>query len=713
MMKKIPFLAGLLTVSAMFAQGPSKTTFQTGSTWNRFLDNRADAVMVYSTGDNSSLSKPNVPFEDRVAAWREKGYTTHFMTGIAWGEYKDYFLGEWDGKRHLDEGQVQMSGDTIWHGWMVPYIVPTRNYLDYFKERQIRRVIDAGIDDIFLEEPEFWARAGYSEAFRREWKAYYGTPWQAQHESPQATYMSSKLKYHLYYRALNEVFTYAKEYGRSLGREIRCYVPTHSLLNYAQWQIVSPEASLALLPCVDGYIAQVWSGTAREPAYYDGNLDVRTFETAYLEYGCMASMTAPTGRRMWFLTDPLEDVPRNWPEYKRNYQATFTAQMLYPQVVDYEIMPWPERIYLGRYRRTPDSQERIRIPEDFATMMQVMINTARLMPGGGPSLDGSHGIAVLMCNSLMFQRFPSHEGYDDPFLSNFMGLAMPLIKRGIPVETVHMENLSFDKTLRGVKVLLMSYSNMKPMEKESHQYLADWVKRGGHLIYASEDNDPFQDIQEWWNSGDCAFARPADHLFSLIGMEAGAGEGTYRYGKGSVTVIRCNPKEFVMRSGGDAPLVEAVSASYGKSLQQKNFFHLDRGPYKLVAVLDESVSKEPYHLRGCYIDLYDPSLPVVSRRDILPGTQCLLYDVRKAPKAPCILASAGRSYDETATAKSFSYICKGPEETLCVTRILLPSPPVEVLVNGKKADLSWDAASKTCLVKHPNSPEGVSVSLRW
>lgn len=43
------------------------------------------------------------------------------MTGIAWGEYQDYFLGQWDGKKnHLREGQVTQAGDTIWHGHMVP-----------------------------------------------------------------------------------------------------------------------------------------------------------------------------------------------------------------------------------------------------------------------------------------------------------------------------------------------------------------------------------------------------------------------------------------------------------------------------------------------------------------------------------------------------------------------------------------------------------------
>ena len=284
-----------------------KTTFQSAREWRPTIDNRADAVMVYGIGGNPSDRSKRISFEDRVRSWQRRGYITHFMTGIAWGEYYDYFTGEWDGQTHLDEGQVTAAGDTIWHGHMVPYIVPSMNYLEYIKERHVKRVIDAGIDAIFMEEPEFWARAGYSESFKREWQEYYGFGWRPQHESPENTYLSNKLKYHLYYRALNEVFTFAKEYGRSKGMDVKCYVPTHSLVNYSQWQIVSPEASLASLPCVDGYIAQVWTGTSREPNYYNGKATERVFETAYLEYGSMESMTAPTGRKMFFLTDPIED----------------------------------------------------------------------------------------------------------------------------------------------------------------------------------------------------------------------------------------------------------------------------------------------------------------------------------------------------------------------------------------------------------------------
>lgn len=693
-----------------------KTTFQTSRAWMPEIDNRADAVMVYGVGGNPSDKSRRVSFEDRVASWKERGYKVDFMTGIAWGEYQDYFTGEWDGQPHLDEGQVQMNGDTIWHGHMVPYIVPTMNYLKYFKERHIKRVIDAGVTSIYLEEPEFWARAGYSEAFKREWKEYYGTDWRPQDESPEATYLANKLKYHLYYRALNEAFTYAKEYGRSKGLDVKCYVPTHSLLNYTQWHIVSPEASLASLPCVDGYIAQVWTGTSREPDYYNGVLKERVFETAFLEYGCMSSMTAPTGRDVWFLTDPIEDWGRDWEDYRRNYQATFTAQLLYPQINTYEIMPWPERIYTGLYRKSADSNERIRIPKDYSTMMQIMTNALQQMPLSDNEVSGSHGIGVLMANSLMFQRFPMHEGYDDPQLANFYGMAMPLVKSGIPAEIVHMENLPFAKTLKDIKVLIMTYSNMKPMDPESHRYLADWVRKGGVLVYAGRDNDPFQTVSEWWNSGDNLYGAPSQHLFSLMGLQADAQEGVYECGKGKVCVIRQDPKEFVLAEGAGNTLLDAVKSLYPGTVETRNNFVLDRGAYKLVAVLDENADAAPYVEKGVFIDLFDPQLPVYELISVAPGTQCLYYDVTKAGlHGPQILAAASRAENVVAKGRSFSYTAKAPIETINVSRVLLPSKPVSVTVDGKDVldESAWNEVSRTYRISFDNDPDGVKVEFKW
>ena len=74
-----------------------KTAFQTGQPWRPTMDNRADVAIVYGIGGNAS-DKQTIGFEERVRSWRERGYTIHFMTGSAWGEYQDYFTGAWDGK---------------------------------------------------------------------------------------------------------------------------------------------------------------------------------------------------------------------------------------------------------------------------------------------------------------------------------------------------------------------------------------------------------------------------------------------------------------------------------------------------------------------------------------------------------------------------------------------------------------------------------------
>lgn len=699
-----------------------KTAFQTSDQWKPLTDVRADVAIVYGAGD-----RPTMTFEDRVQTWRNRGYTTHFMTGIAWGNYEDYFTGEWDGEWHLDEGQKTVEGDTLWHGRMVPYIVPSMNYIKYIKEVHVKRVIDAGIDAIHMEEPEFWMRAGYSDAFKREWNEYYGFAWRPQHESPENTYLANKLKYHLYYRALEEVFTYAKEYGKSKGMDVRCYVPTHSLVNYSSWQIVSPEASLASLPAMDGYIAQVWTGTSREPTYFAGLEKERVFENAFLEYGSMESMTRPTGRKMFFLTDPIEDWPRDWVDYKKNYQATFSAQLLYPMIADYEVMPWPDRIYEGLYKTCDTCTTKEKIPRFYSTQMQVMINTLNDMPLSDNRVSGSHGIGVLMSNSLMFQRFPTHDGYDDPQFSNFYGQTLPLLKRGIPVSTVHIENVSYPDTWKDLKVLVMSYSNIKPMQPDYHQYIADWVKNGGVLVYSSKDIDPYQTVMEWWNSGDNSYEAPSQHLFELMGLESQTpGAGEYSCGKGKVYVIREDPKEFVLNANNDSKYFEIIQKAYettpnkGK-LETKNSLYLERGPYIIAAVIDESISMDPLTLKGVYIDLFDPTLPVLSEKSITPGEQAFLYNMEsiKNKKEPAVLCGASRIYDEVSKRGIYSFVAKSPLETNNVSRVLLPKKPTEVVVKKPtgevitNAEYEWDETSSTCLLKFENDPDGIRVEIKW
>lgn len=714
-MKTRLLIACCLPLTAALAQ--QKTAFQTSSPWRPEIDVRSDVAIVYGANDY-----PKISFAERVRSWRDRGYQTHFMTGIAWGSYEDYFTGKWDGQNHFGIGQVEQDGDTIWHGRNVPYVVPESSFIRFMQEGVVKKVIDNGISHIHLEEPEFWARAGYSEAFKKEWQQYYGAPWQPQHTSPENTYLSNKLKYHLYFNAIKEVSEYAKRYGREKGMDVKVYIPTHSLVNYSSWRIVSPEASLASLASIDGYIAQVWTGTSREPTFFNGVRKERVFENAFLEYGSMISMTAPTGRKIWLLTDPIEDWPRDWGDYKRNYEATFTAKLLYPMVADYEVMPWPERIYTRPYK-LPNSDSSILIPKHYSTQMQIMVNALNTMPVSDNRVSGVNAIGVLMGNSMMFQRFPTHQGFEDPQFSNFYGQTLPLLKRGVPVQTVHMENLAYPATLKDIKVLVMSYSNMKPMQSDVHQHLAEWVRKGGVLVYCGKDDDPYQSVSEWWNMKGNTFKAPSDHLFSLLGLDP-AGKGG-KVGKGTVHILRSHPKEFVMNAGGDVDYIALIQQAFEKdaragALTFKNSLYVARGMYDVAAVLDENDHSGPLVIEGPVIDLYDPQLPVLPRKTVEPGKQALLVNIKRVekPEVPKVLAAAARVYAEARKPGVYRFVAKSPVSTVNAMRVQLPAAfkAVKLTHAGSPVEplaLSWDAPSKTCFLQFDNSPEGVAVEISW
>ncbi|MFD2144720.1 hypothetical protein [Mucilaginibacter antarcticus] len=518
---------------------------------------------------------------------------------------------------------------------------------------------------------------------------------------------------------------YAKEYAKSKGIVVKVYIPTHSLVNYSSWQIVSPEASLASLPSIDGYIAQVWTGTSREATYFNGQRKERVFENAFLEYGSMVSMTAPTKRKLFFLTDPIEDAHRDWADYKRNYQATFSAKLLYPMVADYEVMPWPERIYTGKYRLA-NSDSSVYIPKYYSTQMQVMVNSLNKIPTSTNKVTGVNGIGVLMGNSLMFQRLPTHNGFEDPQFSIFYGQTLPLVKRGIPVQTVHMENLGYAATLKDIKVLVMSYANMKPNSATEHEQLATWVKKGGVLIYVGKDDDPYQSVLEWWNTKGNSFTAPSQHLFKLLGVNPTGGNQKFKVGAGAVHIIRENPKDFVMQANNDATYLATVKQAYetdakAGTLTIKNNLYLERGMYTIAAVLNENENTKPYLVKGPVIDLFDPTLPVLAEKVINPGEQAYLIDLKRVTNKtkPQVLASASREYDEKAQGRQFSFLSKSPANTLNAMRILLPAEAKKITVTDSNGAAitdvksSWDKSSNTLYLSFENSPDGVSVRLEW
>jgi hypothetical protein len=249
---------------------------------------------------------PGLP--ERIRTWRDRGYRIHVMTGVSWGNYQDYLYGRFDGVNHEDEAQTDATGRKISHGGDVYYMCPGENF-GKFLCVGVQRALDAGAEAIHLEEPEFWVRGGYSEGFQREWRKHYGETG-SRRTNRRCPMAASKLKYFLYRRALQQVFDHIQDWNRRTGKKVRCYVPTHSLLNYAHWRIVSPESSLARLQGCDGYIAQVWTGHVpdSEPLPRSAARSAPSRPPFSSTAPCR-TWSAPPGAAVWYLNDPIEDNP--------------------------------------------------------------------------------------------------------------------------------------------------------------------------------------------------------------------------------------------------------------------------------------------------------------------------------------------------------------------------------------------------------------------
>lgn len=691
-------------------QAQERTCFQSGMGYADFIDLKTDVAIPYGIDAASP---------ERIESWQREGYITHLMTGVSWGEYQDYLYGRFDGINHEDEAQTERNGNKVSHGGDVYYMCPGINF-GKFLSVGVKRAIDAGAQAIHLEEPEFWVRSGYSEGFKREWQDYYGEAWIAPHSSPDAQYRASKLKYYLYRRALGQVFDFVVDYSKEIGRDVKCYVPTHSLINYASWGIVSPESSLVLLNGCDGYIAQVWTGTARTPNTYRNVAKERTFETAFFEYGAAQNLVRATGRRVWFLHDPIEDNPNHsWEDYKRNYECTLVASLLWPDTAHYEVVPWPHRVFRGAHNLTdqPDSPQ-VEIPQEYATELLTCFNHLRDMDWPENEwLGGVPGFGVMVSDTLMFQR--GNPDGSDGRLGNFYGLCLPLFKRGIALEPVQLENVTVKDYLKPFKVIMHTYEGQKPMEPVYHEALAAWVKAGGVLVFVDDQKDPYNAVTEWWNSDGKDYKGPAEHLFETLGLGRTPAVGDYEVGKGWVLYRAESPAALTYQQTGDQLVAEVARQAAAKASlkwREANYVALRRGPYLVAAGLDESVDAPAKVVKGKLVDLFSPTLEVKREVTLEPNTRHWLLDMGRLPsKGAQVLASASRISRERAGKGYLEFVSEGPTNTQAATRVLLPREPKRILVSGGKAPdvMEWDAATKTFLLKYENTARPRYVFLGW
>ena len=687
-------------------QAEERLSFQTQGEWNPRVNLNADVAMVYDIDKTLPA---------RLKTWKDKGYIVHVMSGITWGEYKEYYYGDFDGRNHMDEVQKEKGGGLIGHGRDNYYICPTESY-GKFICKGVKRALDAGAQGIHLEEPEYWVRSGWEEGFKREWQAYYSEPWQEPDSSADAQYRTSKLKYFLYRRVLGQVFDFVKGYNKEHGTNVKCYVPTHSMINYANWGIVSPQSSL-LQVGADGYIAQVWTGTARTPNFYQGQKRERTFETAFLEYGSLQNIARASGKRVWYLNDPIEDNARHsWHDYRTNWESTLVASLLQPEVHHYEIMPWPHRIFQNDYPSTQPVRRdtpRIPIPKEYETELQAVITAMGDLNQPAEKVKwlsrGTADVGILVADTMMFQRFGPVRS--DPELGSFYGLSLPLLMRGVTVEPVQMEIAQ----LEHYKVLLLTYEGMKPPSQKLHRQIADWVKAGGALVVVDDDKDPFNGVREWWNSGEQKLATPRYDLFDTLGVKRDA-TGLTKVGNGVVVYAARSPAAFSRAKDGANDVRDLVKqAMTAKNVEWKEAgsLVLRRGPYVIAGGLEEKVDGvEPYTLKGKFIPLFDAALPTVKEYQVTPGARAVLVDVDAMPNG--IVAAACRVGQTKQTETTLDFSVDGLAESNGVVCAKLPTAPKTVTLDGQPvAADKQDYTDGILRLRFDNAADAKRVSIAW
>ncbi|MCB1106080.1 MAG: hypothetical protein KDK74_15230, partial [Cephaloticoccus sp.] len=158
------------------------------------------------------------------------------------------------------------------------YAIPTVERIDLARA-DYSLVQDSAFSAFCFDEPEIWARAGYSAAFKAEWKAYYGSDWVAPDSSVDARYRAERLKTHLLCRWVEGLF----DGVRRLRPDIPLMLALHSQYGYANPGIGAPHHALFEVPGLREVVAEVWN---------------ESFANCYLQYSSFRHLTRGTGKTL-------------------------------------------------------------------------------------------------------------------------------------------------------------------------------------------------------------------------------------------------------------------------------------------------------------------------------------------------------------------------------------------------------------------------------
>lgn len=717
------------------------TSFQGLIHYNDRYDIGTNVAILYFEDSDTDIVKS-------IQSWADRGYEPWVMFNSSQDYTGTYVKGGYDRVEHFDE--VQLSADESYKTVFSEgaYMVPNPNWLQYHKDF-VRRAIEAGAKAIVPEEPEFFSTAGYSSIFKEAWRQEYGGEWIDPETNDTARWMSRRLMAKLYEKHLDAVLTYAK----SLDPSVKCIIAAHSPIDYAVNPMVYPHVKTSKLAALDGYIAQVWSDTARtsfvDPTR-DGAEVESTFLKGFLEYNYFWNLMKGTGKELIYLQDPKSDSPGfSWDQYRRWYEETVVASSFF-SATDYEVMPWPDRFF---------------VPEASTEQKTTCLTVVRAMQDlpNYPS-DYSTHFATLVSDTMLWTSPDLPES-----IVGLVGMCVTPLRDGVPIDVISIERVSDPGILDGYKVIFMSYDSWLPEFKSHQDAIVDWVKNGGILAFTGGSR--YTDIEDsWWKKMN--IHEPQDPLFKDLGVEldstqikierntlsslndshplakklgkilelprcdyvysynAPSAHQLYGVDSDNLTVIFEQeagaglllyvgmPSHFLVRSTEGARIIRSVleylSTKSNAAYEPKDHLSINRGPYRIVYAVQDGVA-----LKGNFIDLFDPTLPLIEKKSLNREQYAFLFEINPLPDQIEILYSSSSIEQEVRGEDNISFKASGPFKTVGVTTIYSPDSRPDAVsakdgVSGGDLliDWMWNENSRAMTIEYNHAPNRHKVDIR-
>ncbi|MBP7935934.1 MAG: hypothetical protein KA354_14910 [Phycisphaerae bacterium] len=685
-----------------------KTVFQTNTGYDPRLAIAVDGVIVHQHGAAPErLGKT-------INSWRRRGFTVGRMFFADSDATNQYWTGKWDGTEHPDEVERDQKNDVVMCAGVRPYMLPTPGWTRYLQEMATQS-IDLGAQAILPEEPLAHAHTGYENAFRKAWEQRYHRPWEPERTSPTARFLTGQLKNELYLELQRQLGQTVVQGEKRTGQTIPFVFPVHSLYSNVAAHLVAPLGTSTAIEQIDGYIGQVWTGPVNWALHNYSSPDKSFFASAYVLYDYFDQLTRGTNRKLWLLTDPVEDDPNHkWSEFEEWYRHCVAAELLLPNVDAFEVMPWPDRIFLPGYSTGGSTPA----PERFRIIVLSAIQVQQEIPRSGTWLQDpidqpTAGIGVAVTDTLLWHQLAS------PLLDGVYGMFLPLVNEGIPASACLLERALDPGYLDQFKVIVLSYQEMKPMDLRMNTALANWVRRGGSLIVLGTGGE-ISDGSLWWSK--LPIGDPLAHLLKTeLGLEPGA-EGDRQVGQGWVYRQLGSPRRFVdprvAREEYLRLIERALRAAGGAAkLARPGEFVMRRGPFVIAHAIHQPVS-----VKGPVVDVFDPEFPLRDKAELKLGQSGVYRDVTSlmtptGPAKPCVLHATHRLLSEQFVDNTTRALIRGPAETPAIVRLFAAgSTPQSITATDAKdaaLEVTWKADGPTILVRFPNVPEGATLIVKW